>query len=690
MPQLLLELRSEEIPARMQARAAADLERLVCAALKKAGLAYDQVQGFATPRRLTLVVDGLPGATPDISEERRGPRADAPEKAVNGFLGSVGLSLDQVEKRETEKGEFLFAVIEKAGEATTALLPEIFNQVFQTFPWPKSMRWGSGSERWVRPLHGVLCLFDGKAVDGVAFGDVVAGESTAGHPFLASDPITVTDFADYQAKLEDARVLLDPTERRARILEQAQALAAEKDLSLKDDPALLDEVAGLVEYPVALLGRIDPQFMDLPPEVLTTSMRKHQKYFALEDADGNLAPYFITVADTETPDGGAAIIAGNERVLRARLADARFFWDTDRQTRLDERVPALAEIVFHAKLGSLAEKMERVEALAGQIAGTNGEKAGRAARLAKADLSTGMVGEFPDLQGLIGRYYALENGEAEDVALAIAEHYSPQGPNDTCPSAPLSIAVALADKIDTLVGFWSIDEKPTGSKDPFALRRAALGVIRLILENELTFALRGLIDASWKTFGDGEDLTKSQQVSEDLRFFIFERLKVHLRDKGVRHDLIDALLARGGEDDLLRIVRKADVLSDFLQSDDGANLLIAYRRAANILRIEEKKDGADYDGVPEESALKQDEEIRLNQELAKVQGEISADVKADRFAEAMPKLASLRQPVDNFFDQVTVNCDEPELRVNRLKLLSQIRAVIHQVADFSQIEGGER
>ncbi|MBT4750460.1 MAG: glycine--tRNA ligase subunit beta [Rhodospirillaceae bacterium] len=725
MAELLLEILSEEIPARMQARAAEDLKRLVTDGLKSAGLEFENAAAYVTPRRLALVVDGLPTETPDISEERRGPKTDAPEKAINGFLGSVGLSLDQLEKRETDKGEFYFAAIEKKGEQTKDLLSGLINETLPKVPWPKSMRWADRSERWVRPMQGIVAVFDGGPV-AVSFGAITAGATTRAHRFLTDTELTVTDFADYKKQLEVGHVILDAGERRQIIKAGAEKLAADAGLQLRDDPALLDEVAGLVEWPVPLMGSIDAEFMDIPPEVLTTTMRKNQKYFALEDKSGKLAPKFITVANKETPDNGAAITAGNERVLRARLADAKFFWDQDRRATLESRVDALQDITFHAKLGTLAEKMERVGALAAELSGAVGadaEQAKRAAKLAKADLSTGMVTEFADVQGIMGRYYALADGEAPEVAEAIADHYRPQGPSDACPTAPVSVAVALADKIDTLLGFWAIDEKPTGSKDPFALRRAALGVIRLVMENDLRIELAAIFELHLKTvfkdklfhrLGERHDRVKEidpdaepsfeEAVHEstmfgaktyyievvDLMSFIADRLKVHLREKGVRHDLVSAVFALGGEDDLVRLLARVEALGAFLGTEDGANLLTAYKRAANILRIEEKKDGESYTRAPDASLLEQDEEKALYAALEKLSGEIPPILGEERFADAMKLLAGLRAPVDAYFDGVTVNCDDAELRVNRLRTLSQIREAMNNVADFSQIEGGER
>ncbi len=686
MAELLLELLSEEIPARMQARAADDLKRLVCDELKVAGLFFDSARAFATPRRLTLVVDGIPVTQPDVTEEKKGPRVDAPDQAVQGFLKSVGYeSPDRCEMRDIKGNWFYFAVSEKKGYPTTEVLPELFRGVFEAFPWPKSMRWGTNLQRWVRPLHGILCVFDGKIVGDVAFGNKPASNMTEGHRFLSLSSITITDFADYEEKLEQASVILDPARRRETILRSAENLAAQEKLTLWHDDALLGEVMGLVEWPVALMGSIDDEFMDLPPEVLTTTMRHHQKYFSLLDAKGNLAPRFIMVAGTRPDDKGAAIIAGNERVLRARLADARFFWDLDRKRKLESHTAALAGVVFHARLGTLAEKAERLGKLAGELAahipGVNRKHASRAGRLAKADLVTGMVGEFPELQGVMGRYYAFHDGEPDPVCEAIAGHYAPAGPADDCPTASVSVALALADKIDTLVGFFAIGETPTGSKDPFALRRAALGVIRLILENHLRIPLATIFSRAASFYGKGVRLDP-----DDLLVFFADRLKVHLKEKGVRHDLIAAVFALGGEDDLVRLMARVEALSSFLESDDGANLLTAFNRVVNIVAIEEKKDGKSYGGKVNRKRLETVEEKALSQALAAVEKESAAKLKAEDFTATMTAMATLRPSVDTFFDHVTINCEDAALRANRLKLLSRIGAVMGAVADFSKIE----
>jgi len=699
MAELLLELLSEEIPARMQARAAEDLKRLVTDGLKKAGLDFESAKAFVTPRRLALVVDGLPKRTPDISEERRGPRADAPEQAVIGFKGSLPEGT-KVETRETEKGEFYFALVKQKGGPVRDLLEKILGEALSGLGWPKSMCWANNKIRWVRPIKGIVCMFGGSVVE-IEYGPVMAGNTTTGHRFLSSGSITVSDSTDYKAKLEKAHVILDAAERRALIEAEAAKLAKKAKLNLKGDPALLDEVAGLVEWPVVHMGSIDKDFMDLPPEVLTTSMRKHQKYFALEDSKGKLAPKFIVVANTETSDGGKVVVAGNERVLRARLADAKFFWDQDRKTRLEDRLSQLEKVIFHDKLGAVAEKVERIQHLARDIAlfipGADKHLAERAAQLCKADLVTGMVVEFTNLQGVMGGYYALAQGEEAEVAQAITDHYSPAGPNDKCPTEPVSIVVALADKIDSLVCFFGINEKPTGSKDPFALRRAALGVIRLILENNFRIPLHASFGDAVEGYGDhpgaplwDKDKRDSDEVADDLLSFFADRLKVHLREQGVPHDHIDAVFALGGEDDLVRLLARVEALGAFLKTEDGGNLLVAYRRAANILRIEEKKDGQSYSDDPDEGLLQQDEEKALFESLGKATPDIDAAITDERFDDAMARLAQLREGVDFFFDAVTVNCDDPDLRVNRLRLLSKIRRALDQVADFSKIEGGEK
>ena len=698
MSELLLELFSEEIPARMQARAADDLKRLVTAGLKEAGLDHGDARAYVTPRRLTLVVEGLPDKQPDLREEKRGPKVDAPEKAIEGFLKASGLTRAQCEERDLEKGRFLFAVVEKRGAETRDVLPGLLEKAIGDMPWPKSMRWGDGDMRWVRSLERVLCLFGEDVLPLTLRNEIPCGDTTSGHRFLAPEPFEIENFADYANKLRHAFVVLDRDDRKAHIAEHAEAAAKAEGLALRDDPGLLDEVTGLVEWPVVMTGKIDDAFMDVPDEVLITSMRAHQKYFSLLNKDGSLAPRFVVVANTETKDDGASIVAGNERVLRARLSDAKFFWDQDRKNPLESRVQNLADSVFHAKLGTMAQKVERIAVLAGELApfipGCDAGQAMRAARLAKADLVTEMVYEFPELQGTMGRYYALNDGENAAVADAIAEHYSPAGPNDDCPTAPASVAVALADKLDTLVGFFAVDEKPTGSRDPYALRRAALGIIRLVLENGLRLPLRGtLLKAYWgynetvpgfeKTLAGGH---KPKILERELLDFFADRLKVHLRDRGVRHDHIEAVFALGNEDDLVRLIARVNALSGFLASDDGENLVAAFKRASNIVAIEEKKDGKPFDGDIDLDKLAQDEERALVEGLSVSSKRANAAIEAEKYVDAMEAMSILRAPVDLFFDKVTVNADDADIRANRLRLLSQFRSTLGQIADFSRIE----
>lgn len=707
MAEFLLELFSEDIPARMQVRAAEDLQRIVTEKLTAAGLTFESVAAHSTPRRLALVVTGLPREQPTLREERKGPRVGAPQPAIDGFLRAAGVpSLASCEQRDSGKGVFWFAVTERPGRPTRDLLPQVIGEALLALPWPKSMRWAENAFRWVRPLHHVLAVFDGAVLAGgfdfgrggaepVAPGPAAAGSLpftaiTRGHRFLAPDPFPVASFADYRARLQDAFVLLDRAERKARIAAGAKALAEAEGLVVAPDDELLEEVAGLVEWPVPLIGTIDDRFMEVPPEVLITSMRTHQRYFATRRPDGSLAPRFIAVANMVTADGGAAVIAGNQRVLRARLSDARFFWDQDRKQPLRDHLGALKAVIFHARLGSISDKIIRLEALAGELSavipGCNGPLARHAAILSKTDLVTGMVGEFPELQGIMGRYYALAGGEAPAVADALAEHYRPLGPGDKCPTAPLSVALALADKVDTLVGFFGIGETPTGSKDPYALRRAALGVIRLVLENRLRLRLAVLFRLAHAMFR-GPALAPAETVATQLMEFFADRLKVVLRDRGVRHDLIDAVFAQGGEDDLVRLLLRVQALQRFLASEDGADLLTAYRRASNIVRIEEKRDGTVYGGAPEPSRFAEAEETALGSALATAAGMAAAAREAEDFEGCMAALAQLRGPVDTFFERVTVNVPNPALRANRLRLLSQIRATLNGVADFSRIEG---
>jgi glycyl-tRNA synthetase beta chain len=723
MPDLLLEFFSEEIPARMQPRAMEDLQKLVTDRLVEAGLVYEGAKAFATPRRLALAVHGVPVRQKDIREEKKGPRVGAPEAAVAGFLKSAGLaSIDQAKiEKDPKKGEFYVAVVEKPGRDAIAVLAEMLPEIARKFPWPKSMRWGPASAQpgalsWVRPLHAIVATFGPETEDPqvvpFALGDLKSGNTTYGHRFLAPGPIEVRRQDDWMAKLEKAKVIVDPARRREIISTEAKNLAFAQGFELIENEGLLGEVAGLVEWPVVLMGSFDHSFLAIPPEVIRTTIRNNQKCFVMRDPQtAALAPRFILVSNMEAADGGKAIVAGNERVIRARLSDAKFFYETDLKTRLEERLPKFAQIVFHQKLGTQAERIARIERLAGMLAplvGADPGKAERAAILAKADLLTEVVGEFPELQGLMGKYYALAQGEDDAVAHACEDHYKPQGPNDLVPADPVAIAVAIADKIDTLVGFWAIDEKPTGSKDPYALRRAALGVIRIILSNNLRLNLSELFGLATegyleqgKTFmqdfvgkaAEGRDELSGLKQSfdamtgSDLREFFADRLKVQLREQGARHDLADAVLAVEYENDLVTIVRRVEALAKFLDTDDGKNLLSGYKRAANILRIEEKKDGRSYTGDPDPSLLKEPEEMALAQAMVSIAPEASAAYAREDFAGAMAAMAKLRPAVDAFFDKVTVNTDDKTLRANRLILLNRIREATRTVADFSRIEG---
>jgi glycyl-tRNA synthetase beta chain len=761
MPDLLLELFSEEIPARMQAKAADDLRRMVTDKLVAEGLVYEGAKAFVTPRRLALTVHGIPARQPDLKDERKGPKVGAPDAAVQGFLKAAGLkSLEEAKiQRDPKKGDFYVALIEKHGRPAIEVLAEFLPVVVRTFPWPKQMRWGersakSGALTWVRPLHSIIATFgpETEEPDVVRFdvAGIEAGQTTRGHRFMAPDQFSVRRFDDYEAKLHDAKVVLDPQRRKDIILADAKELAFAQGFELVEDQALLDEVAGLVEWPVVLMGSFDESFLSIPSEVIRATIRNNQKCFVVNDPKTKkLANKFILVANIEASDGGKAIVAGNERVIRARLSDAKFFYETDLKTKLEDRLPKFAQIVFHEKLGTQAERIARIERLAAEIAplvGADVAKAKRAARLCKADLLTEVVGEFPELQGLMGKYYALAQGEDASVAAACEEHYKPQGPNDRVPSDPVSVAVALADKIDMLVGFWAIDEKPTGSKDPYALRRAALGVIRLILENRLRLKLirdcfrtagEGFLDQ--KAFRDiqktetaaraiGEQGFQKPDYSEKLQAhhvinadvgtfigklgsmewslldFVADRLKVQLREQGARHGLVDAVFGLNAlgaleakidddvgnlgrvQDDLLMIVRRVEALGKFLDSDDGKNLLAGIKRASNILTIEEKKDKRSFDGAPDSSLYKLDEEKALAKAIDDVKREASEAVAKEDFAAAMAGMAKLRPAVDAFFDKVKVNDDDPAIRENRLKLLNEIRAATRTVADFSRIQ----
>jgi glycyl-tRNA synthetase beta chain len=680
MPQLLLELLSEEIPARMQGQAARDLERLAREKLAEQGLLPAGLKTFAGPRRLTLVAEGLPPAQADRSEERKGPRVGAPDQAIEGFLRSTGLKREDL----TERDGVFFAVIARKGRPTAEIAAEIIEQIVRAFPWPKSMTSGAGKLRWVRPLRRILCTFDGEVVP-LSIDGTKAGDLTQGHRFMGSRQVFAgKTFDAYADGLAKNFVVLDPEERRARITEAARTLCFARNLELVEDEGLLDEVAGLVEWPAPILGDMDPAFLDLPPEVIRTSMRVHQRYFAVRDPKtGALAPHFVVAANIEASDRGKTIAEGNARVLTARLKDARFFWEEDKKEGNFERwLEKLKGVTFHAKLGTMYERVERIEALAREIAplvGADPDAAAKAARLAKADLASGMVGEFPELQGIMGGYYARAAGLADGTADAVRDHYRPQGPGDAVPTAPLTIAVALADKLDTLVGFFGIDEKPTGSRDPYALRRAALGVIRIVLERRLRMPLK-------LAFSKASASTSS---IADLLAFFADRLKVQLREEGRRHDLVDAVFALG-DDDLVRIVARVEALSGFLGTEDGKNLLAGYKRAANILRAEAKKhpQEAESYGEPLDPALlSAPEEKALAEALASVKPKLASALLAERFEEAMAALASLRGPVDAFFDRVLVNADDAAVRKNRLRLLCQVQRDMAEVADFSQVAG---
>ncbi|MCI2399319.1 glycine--tRNA ligase subunit beta [Aliiroseovarius subalbicans] len=746
MPDLLIELFSEEIPARMQARAASDLKKLVTDGMVEAGLTYADAAAFATPRRLVLAVEGVLAQSPDTREERKGPKVGAPERAIEGFLRGAGLTMDQLEERDTPKGAVYFATIEKAGRPAAEIIAEVLDKTIRNFPWPKSMRWGAGSLRWVRPLHSILCILSDEAgaqivpldVDGI-----VSGDTTRGHRFMAPNAFAVTGFEDYSAKLKKAHVILDPAERADHIWVEAHNMGFAQGLEVVEDKGLLAEVAGLVEWPVVLMGDIAEDFIDLPPEVLQTSMKEHQKFFSVRNPKTGRIEKFVTVANRETADNGATILAGNQKVLAARLADAKFFWENDLRTvksvGLAGMGKALENVTFHRELGSQAERIARIEKLAGEVAPLVGAKpdlAQDAARVAKADLSSEMVYEFPELQGVMGRYYALAADLPEAVANACEAHYSPLGPSDDVPTEPVSVAVAFADKLDTLTGFWAIDEKPTGSKDPYALRRAALGVIRIILTNDLRLRLDRFIDsqllkheiaqnadgaeaaelaalentldeiADHGVFGAafravldklGQDVpedgllarieAKMPDVSVDLLGFFHDRLKVHLREEGIRHDVIDACLHMPMNDDLTLLVKRAEALSVFLKTDDGENLLQGYKRANNILSQAEAKDGVEYSYGADVKFAEDDSEKALFAALDDAQAAIAPAMEGEDFAAAMTAMAGLRAPIDAFFEAVQINTDNQIVRRNRLNLLARIRDICHGVADLTRIEG---
>jgi glycyl-tRNA synthetase beta chain len=741
MPDLLIELFSEEIPARMQVRAAEDLKQRITDGLVEAGLTYAEAAAFSTPRRLALAVEGLLAESPTLREERKGPRVGAPDKAIEGFLKGAGISRDQLEERETAKGPVYFAVVEKTGRPAADIVAEVLEVTVRNFPWPKSMRWGSGALKWVRPLHSILCQLSdehGPHIVSLDLDGLKASDSTEGHRFMAPGRFSVTGFEDYAAGLKKAHVILDPAERADAIWQEATNQAFANGLEVVEDKGLLAEVAGLVEWPVVLMGQIDEEFLNLPPEVLQTSMKEHQKFFSVKNPKTGRIERFVTVANRETSDQGATILAGNQKVLSARLADAKFFWENDLRVvkaGIETWTDALANVTFHNKLGTQAERIDRLAALAREIApdvGADPDLAEQAARVAKADLSSEMVYEFPELQGLMGRYYAEAAGLPQDVANACESHYSPLGPSDDVPTEPVSVAVALADKLDTLTGFWAIGEKPTGSKDPFALRRAALGVIRLVLTNQIRVPLdrffdeqllrheiaqngdddvsRGLMKdmldeiADHGVFGsavrtvldafDG-DLPKHMEeiksrlpdTSTDLLSFFHDRLKVYLRDQGIRHDVIDACVVMDGNDDLTLLVKRAQALEEFLKTEDGENLLQGFKRANNILTQAEEKDGVEYSYGGDVKYAEDDAETTLFNALSASEGAIAAAIEAEDFVAAMGGMAALRGPIDVFFETVQVNAENAIVRRNRLNLLGQIRRACGQVADLTRVDG---
>ncbi|MDA0781452.1 MAG: glycine--tRNA ligase subunit beta [Rickettsiales bacterium] len=711
MAQLLLELFSEEIPAGLQIKACKDFEEGIGQKLNDSSIEFESVNAYSTTRRVAVVVEGIQRTQKTSIEERRGPRVGSPDKAIEGFLSSTGLKIDELEQRTTDKGDFYFAVIKKESKSVSDTLAKVLQDFISSYTWAKSMYWGEHKIRWIRPLHNILCLFDGDVLP-IQFGHITSNNKTSGHRFLGKKDIEVTDFSDYKQKLEQNSVILDIEDRKEIISKKINELAKSVGLKVKEDSKLLEEVAGLVEFPVPLLGTIEEKFMSVPQEVLITAMRSHQKYFSVVDDKKKIAPYFITVSNIKSSDDGKQIIAGNERVLRARLEDAKFFWDTDRRNTLESKIESLNKVIFHAKLGTVAQKVSRItdlsKFLAVWVPHANLVLVERAAKLSKADLTTEMVGEFPELQGFMGSYYAIESKEDNEVADAIKEHYKPVGPNDACPKAPLSVAVAIADKIDTLVGLFAINEKPTGSKDPYALRRAALGVIRLIVENKLHVPLKLLIEKSMSKYPPALFKIESQnkkrklipvggkkrnakfrqlRTTKELLDFIADRLRVLLKDRNIRHDIIQAVFDDGNEDDLTRLVAKAEALQDFLDKEDGINLLAAYKRATNIVLAEEKKDNVSYFEEPDVGFLEAGEEKSIYKIFNEIKPVIKQALKDDDFVLVMKELAKLRKPVDEFFDNVTVNCEDKDIRKNRLYLLSQLREFLNNVANFSKIEG---
>lgn len=720
MAEFLLELFSEEIPARMQVKAADDLKDLVTKGLTEKGLTFTKAEAHSTPRRITLVVDGLPEQQPDTQTDKRGPRTDAPQQALDGFLKSINqTNFDKCVKEESPKGTFWFYRENVKGQPTGKVLSTVTEDALAKIVWPKSMRWKASTRQWVRPLHSIIALFKGETVAvNFALGGnekpVTAGKSTQGHRFLSSGKVEVSNFADYQEKLKKAHVLLSREERKAIISKQSQDLANKENLKVREDEALFDEIVGLVEWPVPLVGTFEKEYLDVPQEVLISTMRGNQKYIALLDASGKLSNKFVVIANMITEDGGKQVVAGNEKVLRARLSDAKFFWDQDRRQKLEFRLPALEQITFHQKLGTVRDKVSRLQALSQGIAellGYDGKLAARAAELCKADLTSGVVFQFPEVQGTMGRYYALHDKEHKDVAQAIADHYKPAGAGDTCPTAPVSIAVALADKFDSLVGFFAIDEKPTGSKDPFALRRSTLGIIRIIVENNLTLDIKKVCSLAAEQYikqrnvaflkaldaaAASEDsiramLEKQFDVLESTSLvnFFYERLKFKLKDNGIRYDVVDAVLAKSkGDHDLFRLTRRAVAVSDFLATADGTNLLAGYKRATNILRIEEKKDNKTYSGKDiKEALLTEEQEKNLFKALHASGDKIKADLAKEDFKAVMSGMSGIRSAVDQFFEKILVNAPDANVRANRLSILASIAGTMNEVADFSKLEG---
>ncbi len=694
MPDLLIELFSEEIPARMQLRAAEDLKKRITDGVVEAGITYAGAAAFSTPRRLTLTLQGVLSESPTLKEELKGPRVDAPEQAIEGFLRGAGLTKDQLEIRDEKKGQVYFAVVEKPGRPAADIIAEVLENTIRNFPWPKSMRWGSGSLRWVRPLHSIICILSdesGTTPVALDIDGIIAGDKTQGHRFMSNGSFAVSGFDDYAAKLKRVHVILDPTERQEMIWQDATNMAFANGLEVVDDRGLLAEVAGLVEWPVVLMGKIADEFLDLPPEVLQTSMKEHQKFFSVRNPKTGRIERFITVANRETRDQGATILAGNQKVLSARLSDAKFFWENDLRVAKGDGLTAwtdrLSNVTFHNKLGSQKARIDRIAAMAATLAplvGAAVEQASLAAQVAKADLSSEMVYEFPELQGLMGRYYATAAGLPEAVAQACQDHYSPLGPSDDVPTAPVSVAVALADKLDTLAGFWAIDEKPTGSKDPFALRRAALGVIRLLLENNVRLTLTDVIAAH---IGAIDPSLPCDALTADLVAFFHDRLKVFLRDRGVRHDVIDACIAMDANDDITLLVKRAEALGAVLSTDDGVNLVQAFKRANNILTQAEEKDGVEYSFGADVKFAESDVETAVFAALDTAEPKIQSALAQEDFATAMTTMSGLRASVDAFFEAVQINSDNEIVRRNRLNLLSRIRSICSSVADLTKVEG---